>query len=908
MAKMRSSAVAVEIPIPEYDPIAMDSMSQEQKVSARAMTALGAHTKIFQNVRDVQAQNVRERCCTDQWLDENEREWMCLDSLMRSRPWATNRDKAFPYPFREATEKMRALEGPWSGDDDPFPREWTRGVAGDKVLTNVRQVKEYPPELRFILFTPEFGSVNSFAASSWQQLASSHDTDFWIVSWQGWDNWTEMIEQVTRKVLSFADGVSTVWYGHSMGAIVAYEVLKRFDQRYRSPNLPVALIVSGCPAPHLFSDFYRPQEKHDFLLKLRIPNDFDILTQEKRDILLKEFQVRLDNRQDALQVRSEAEYRKAIVTDLKVLMSYAFEHGEAKAVSVPVIAMAHDEDNLVEPQMVQAWEAYAPGPDSFEFLALEDVADGEVLAEQGHGYAMRPVPELIQKIYESMLKHQISKDLAAILPDIGPTDGEIPAKTDCVIVGAGIAGVTTARAMAEAGRDLLVFDKYDAIGGIWTYYANVFSRVNTSEVGYRMVNQQGPGSRPNEDHSPTHDILRDLYTVAAQFSKGRFRCGVEILKVKQQQDKSYIVTWKRLKTGETGKIHAKSVCFHTNRRIGKRRDVDWPGKEKFRGECVYGYANEVTPLKFWGKTVMVIGAGAFAYENLRTALEHGAKHVTMLGRRSGTTCPKWIDVIAFLRPCDQYYNTDRNGNVISFDAWKQCYVDAGLPQPECWAEGLLKPHNHTVSVSDLAFIAGYHGLATLKVGEIAAYRPDGHGVVLKDGSKVDCDIIIKATGFHLNDEVPQISGRRNIHSFNLLDLNMMYGAEPLLDGAQFGSARGRVAEDEQFDYEALVAGWMQMQKMGIPEAFQRNNPFGSGYAGPMYVAAWFFKWLQLNPDYQEDLLKASGEPQQDAVKMWASSIGTNMGNTIKRLQARLGVVSESQLTFAPSADRKLYGE
>ena len=26
----------------------------------------------------------------------------------------------------------------------------------------------------------------------------------------------------------------TVWYGHSMGAIVAYEVLKQFDQRYRS--------------------------------------------------------------------------------------------------------------------------------------------------------------------------------------------------------------------------------------------------------------------------------------------------------------------------------------------------------------------------------------------------------------------------------------------------------------------------------------------------------------------------------------------------------------------------------------------------------------------------------------------------------------------------------------------------
>mmetsp|Transcript_5290 Transcript_5290/g.12112 ORF Transcript_5290/g.12112 Transcript_5290/m.12112 type:complete len:138 (-) Transcript_5290:47-460(-) len=137
---------------------------------------------------------------------------------------------------------------------------------------------------------------------------------------------------------------------------------------------------------------------------------------------------------------------------------------------------------------------------------------------------------------------------------------------------------------------------------------------------------------------------------------------------------------------------------------------------------------------------------------------------------------------------------------------------------------------------------------------------------------------------------------------------MMYGAEPLLDGAQFGSARGRIAEEEQFDDQALTKGWMQAKKMGIPEALQRNNPFGSGYAGPMYVGAWFFKWLQLHPEHQEDLMKASGEPSQDAVKMWASSIGVNLTNTIKKLLAKLGAISESQLTFAPEADRKLYGE
>merc|ERR1711920_1216101 len=95
---------------------------------------------------------------------------------------------------------------------------------------------------------------------------------------------------------------------------------------------------------------------------------------------------------------------------------------------------------------------------------------------------------------------------------------------------------------------------------------------------------------------------------------------------------------------------------------------------------------------------------------------------------------------------------------IGFDVWRNCYTDAGLRTPECWDEGLLKPHNHTVSVSDLCFIGGFHGMVDLRVGEIARFRPDGHGVILKDGSIMDADIVIKAAGFHLNTEVPGITG------------------------------------------------------------------------------------------------------------------------------------------------------
>jgi len=310
------------------------------------------------------------------------------------------------------------------------------------------------------------------------------------------------------------------------------------------------------------------------------------------------------------------------------------------------------------------------------------------------------------------------------------------------------------------------------------------------------------------------------------------------------------------------------------------------------------------------KRVIVVGAGAFAYENLRTALEHDAKHVTLLGRRAGTTCPKWIDMIAFLRPLDEYYNTNKSGNVISFEAWKKCYEDAGLPTPDCWAQGLLKPHNHTISVSDLVYIAGFHGLASLRVGEIKEFRKDGQGVTLMDGSSLDCDIIIKATGFHLNTEVPQITGQEKIYSFSLLNKNMGYGAEPLLDGAQFGSAKGRLAVEEQLDETALHNGIMEMGKLGMPDASQRSNPFGSSYAGMMFHHAYFFKWLFQHQDEQDALMEVSGAPSQDAVKMWSSTIGISIRDTLKHLLVQLGASSSKdiQLQITSEMDRKLYGE
>jgi hypothetical protein len=455
--------------------------------------------------------------------------------------------------------------------------------------------------------------------------------------------------------------------------------------------------------------------------------------------------------------------------------------------------------------------------------------------------------------------------------------------------------LTQAKFLAESGQSCIIIEKNKKIGGVWNFYGNSYSRVNTSEVGYRVYDKLGEWQNINEDHTPRADILRDMAYMAHTDLHGRIRTEVEVVKVEKLADEKWEVIIKSLKDGSEHKVKAKVVSVHVNRRIGQRRDVRWEDDTKFRGKICYGYANEVVGMDFWDKKVVVIGAGAFAFENVRTALEHGARHVTLMGRRDGSTCPKWIDVIAFMRPRDYFYGVNRGADMVSFDAWNRCYTDAGLHTPACWKEGLLKPNNHTISVSDLAFIAGWHGMCALKVGEIAKIRPDGLGVECKDGSTIDCDVIIKCTGFLLNEDVEKITGYSKMYPIGLLDFNLNYNAEPLLDGAQFGSAKDKssMAEsDKGYTQDHFNKGIELMTNLEIDQSciFPSGNPFGSGQGGPTRQSAMSFAWLVNHPEEQKAFLAKAGKAPQNVCRLWSSEIGNFLYLTASRIVASLSEV------------------
>lgn len=51
-----------------------------------------------------------------------------------------------------------------------------------------------------------------------------------------------------------------------------------------------------------------------------------------------------------------------------------------------------------------------------------------------------------------------------------------------MLFGLGSGGIYQAKVMAETGKSFVVFDRYHKIGGVWEFYGNEYSRVNTSEM------------------------------------------------------------------------------------------------------------------------------------------------------------------------------------------------------------------------------------------------------------------------------------------------------------------------------------------------------------------------------------------------------------------------------------------
>ena len=131
---------------------------------------------------------------------------------------------------------------------------------------------------------------------------------------------------------------------------------------------------------------------------------------------------------------------------------------------------------------------------------MEELQSGVVRALLAASQASTQIPALSHDdltIVERV--HSARAALSALDAAASNSPTECPASSDVVIIGAGLTGLILAASLVDAGAELLILEAQASVGGVWRWYGNPHSRVNSTEPAYRMKVK-----RAHDNHNHSH--------------------------------------------------------------------------------------------------------------------------------------------------------------------------------------------------------------------------------------------------------------------------------------------------------------------------------------------------------------------------------------------------------------------
>jgi len=312
------------------------------------------------------------------------------------------------------------------------------------------------------------------------------------------------------------------------------------------------------------------------------------------------------------------------------------------------------------------------------------------------------------------------------------------------VIGAGASGLTTTKALLDAGLDVVTYDRGDRPGGLWAggssrglspAYASL--HLNTSKGRTQLADFPMPAKWP--DYPSADRVAGYLADYAEAFGLiPHVRLRTTITAVERDDTSG---GW--LVSTDVGDADAYDAVVVAN---GHNWDPRWPEPSypgSFTGTQMHAH-DYCTADAFRDRRVLVVGMGNSAMD-IAVDASHVARGPVLLSARHGVhVVPKYL----FGRP------SDATGCALSVLPWKirqrlaesllrlavgtpQSY---GLPAPQ---GGLLQNHP---TVSDTILHRLTHGEVEPRPG---IYHLDGDGVVFTDGTRDPVDLIVWATGYRV---------------------------------------------------------------------------------------------------------------------------------------------------------------
>jgi cation diffusion facilitator CzcD-associated flavoprotein CzcO len=313
------------------------------------------------------------------------------------------------------------------------------------------------------------------------------------------------------------------------------------------------------------------------------------------------------------------------------------------------------------------------------------------------------------------------------------------------IIGAGCSGFTTAKRLKDHGIRYDCFESSDDVGGNW-YFNNPNGRsacyeslhIDTSTTRLQFAEFPAPDGWPHfPHHTLMHQYFRDYVDHFGLRERITFNTSVEM--AVRGDDGRWTVT---LSSGESREYDALIVA---NGHHWDPRRPQYPGQ--FNGTLMHShdYRSPFDPIDMRGKRIIVVGMGNSGMD-LASELSHRsiAAQLWVSARRGVWVLSKYREGVPADKMMMPPWMPRKLGLKIARKKIKRAIgnmEDYGLPKPD---HEPLSAHP-SVSIDFLAK-AGSGDLTC--VPEIATL--DGDRVQFVDGTSVEADVIICATGYNMN--------------------------------------------------------------------------------------------------------------------------------------------------------------
>lgn len=388
-----------------------------------------------------------------------------------------------------------------------------------------------------------------------------------------------------------------------------------------------------------------------------------------------------------------------------------------------------------------------------------------------------------------------------------------PEHFDVLIVGAGISGIGAAYHLQEycAGKSFVILETKDTFGGTWAQhtYPGIRSDSDFYTFGYRFKPWTGP---PIATGGQILTYMNEVIDENDLRRHIRFQHTITTANWSSEDD-CWHLEGRRDDTGEPVRFTCSFLWMCAGYyRHAEGYTPDWEGMGEYQGRIVHP---QTWPddLDYRGKRVIVIGSGATA-ATLIPAMADDCEHVTMLQRSPTYFYPREnVDELAdTLRDLDTpeewVHEIIRRRNLRDGQVIHQLSEE----HPEMLIDELLKAaraylgDDYDIDThfrpkylpwkQRLAVIPGgdlFKGIAAGKVEVVTDHidRFTERGILLESGRELEADIVVTATGFHLNvlgDAAFSIDGEPIDYPNRVAYRGMMFSGVPNL-ASVFGYLR-----------------------------------------------------------------------------------------------------------------------